>query len=138
MRFGADECYPLAELETRLPEILSASDRIYYRPGRNRLTDRLVSEALEHARSRGSRTGTGPRGVLDPGVVLDELRLVKDESELTVIRRACEISVVGHRAGAGVVKAGAGEWVVEAAVDGRVSSCGSVGSWLRYHRGQWT
>jgi Xaa-Pro aminopeptidase len=127
-RFGADECYPLAELGTRLPEILSASDRIYYRPGYDRLTDRLVRETLEQARSRGSRRGTGPRGVLDPGVVLDELRLVKDESELTIIRRACEISVIGHRAGAGVVEAEAGEWVVEAAVDHAFRAAGASGA----------
>lgn len=124
---GADECYALSELETRLPELLSVSDHIHFRQGRGGPTDRLVSEAFERARVRGSRTGMGPRGILDPGGVIDALRVVKDDHELAVIRRACGISVRGQRAAAAAVASGVGEWAVEAAVEGAFRSAGATG-----------
>lgn len=112
-----DACHPLSELSDRLPELLRRGDRIYYRLGRRGAVERMVVGALTAARTRGPRTGTGPRGVVDPGEVLDELRLRKDESELEAIRRACAVTVEGHRAGASAIRPGEGEWVVEAAVE---------------------
>jgi Xaa-Pro aminopeptidase len=125
---GADECYGLSELETRLPELLGAADRIFFRMGRGSLVERLVSAGLERARAKGSRTGSGPRGIIDPGEVIDDLRLIKDEHELKAIRQACVISSLGHRAGAGAIAPGVGEWAVEAAVDGAFRAAGAKGT----------
>jgi Xaa-Pro aminopeptidase len=87
----------------------------------------MVIAALAHARTRGARTGSGPREITDPGEILDELRLIKDEVEIDRLRRAAEISVGGHLAGAGAVAPGTGEWVVEAAVDGAFRAAGAKG-----------
>ena len=62
-RFRPDECHPLAELGARLPDLLRAADRIFYRLGRGDEIERHVMEALAHRRARGARTGTGPRSV---------------------------------------------------------------------------
>lgn len=125
--YGADQCFGLADLAGQLEECLAEADRIYFRSGSGGLVDRVVSGALVHARSRGQRTGSGPRSIVDPGEVIDELRLLKDEHELALIRRACDISVEGHRAGAAAVSAGVGEWVVEAAVEGAFRASGATG-----------
>ncbi|MDX1493938.1 MAG: aminopeptidase P N-terminal domain-containing protein, partial [Longimicrobiales bacterium] len=101
-----DECHPLSELQDRLPGLLGRGDRIHYRLGRDGPVERAVLQALATARGRGARTGTGPRGVVDPGEVLDELRLRKDTHELEALRRACGVTVAGHRAGAAALKPG--------------------------------
>lgn len=124
---GPDACHPLGELQTELPGLLAQGDRIHYRMGRGGVVEHLVLSALHSGRTRGPRTGDGPRGVVDPGEVLDDLRLVKDEVELGAIRRACRITVEGHRVGASVIEPGVGEWVVEAAVEAAFRGRGATG-----------
>lgn len=125
-RFGPDACHPLGELERRLPDLLAAADRVYARLGRGDLTERLVLRALEHARARGPRTGTGPRSVVDPGEILDDLRLRKDASEIDRIRAATKLTVEGHRAAAGAIRPGRGEWWIRAELEAAFGRGGGV------------
>ncbi len=127
-RYAPDECHPIAELEQRLVELLKPADRIFYRLGRGGVVERGVLAALAHARGRGARTGTGPRAVVDPGEILDDLRVLKDEHELGLLRRAAEITVEGHRAAASRAAPGVGEWVVQAAVEAAFRSAGGGGA----------
>ena len=118
-RFEADECYAMSELHDLLPGLLKEGDWIHYRY-RARVNDGLelyVKHALEDTRSTGARSGSGPRGVVDPGRILDELRLKKEECEIKRLRIAAQVSVAGNRAGAAVISPGVGEWTVEAAVE---------------------
>jgi Xaa-Pro aminopeptidase len=115
--FQADACYPLDELEERLPKLLEGAGRVYLRLDQDERTEKLVRAALKNARLKGPRSGAGPRGVVDPGELLDELRLVKDEEELDRMRRAASVSARGVDAAVRVGLPGAGEWEVEAAVD---------------------
>ena len=125
--FGADATHSLGELEDRLPGLLSAARRLHYRLGADPRTQVLVLEALETARRRGSRKGTGPRSVVDPGEILDELRLRKDPEELARIRRAARVTGDGFRAALAAVRPGAGEWEVEAALEGAFRRAGAGG-----------
>jgi len=76
-----------------------------------------VLEALREGRRRRPRTGTGPYGVQDPGVVLDPLRLHKDQAEIARMRVAARITAAAFREGLAAVRPGAGEWEIEAAVE---------------------
>jgi Xaa-Pro aminopeptidase len=116
-RFRPDECHSLAALEVELPRLLRAADRVFFRLGRFQAIERHVLDALAFARAKGARTGTGPRAVVDPGEILDPLRVVKDAHEIGLMRRAAEITVEGHRAGLAALAPGGGEWAVEAAID---------------------
>jgi len=126
-RFGPDACFPLAELNARLPELLGAGDRIWYRLGRGDAIERMVLEALAKARAKGARLGDGPRAVEDPGEILDELRVVKDPWELVMLRKAASLTLDGHRAAAAAIAPGVGEWAVEAALDAAFRAGGATG-----------
>jgi Xaa-Pro aminopeptidase len=125
--FAPDECHDVARLGEILPPILQERGRIHFRLGRGGAVEQHVLEALHRARVRGARTGSGARGIIDPGEILDDLRLVKDEHEIQVLRRAATISLEGHRVGAATLGPGVGEWVVEAAVDGSFRASGARG-----------
>ncbi|MEX2465379.1 MAG: aminopeptidase P N-terminal domain-containing protein [Gemmatimonadota bacterium] len=116
-RFGPTHCLPMTEFEARLPELLSSARSIHYRLGSNERVERLIVQALERGRARGPRTGTGPRAVVDPGGILDELRLRKDVHEIEKIRTATALTLEGHRAAARAVRAGTGEWEVQAELE---------------------
>ncbi len=126
-RFRPDECLPLAELGEKLPTLLWRGDRLFYRLGRGGAVEAHVLEALARARTKGPRTGTGPRSLIDPGEILDELRLRKDPYEVEAIRRAVAISVEGHRAAAAAIGPGVGEWAVEAAIERAFRADGGSG-----------
>lgn len=126
-RFGADETYPLSELDFRLTQVLKAGAHIHFRLGRGDALEARVRDALAQARARGARTGTGPRGVTDPGEILDELRLRKDAHEIACLRAAAAVSIQGHRAAVAEIRPGVGEWSVEATVNAAFRRGGGSG-----------
>lgn len=126
-RFGADETFPLSELDFRLTQLLKEGDHIHVRLGRGDAVELLVRNALTQARARGPRTGSGPRGVMDPGQILDELRLRKDAYEIACLRAAAALSMEGHRAATADIRAGVGEWAVEATVNATFRKGGGSG-----------
>lgn len=124
---GANAAYPIEELEARLPALLDGSDRVFFRMGRRVAAQELVLAALQRARLKGPRRGTGPRAIVDPGVVLDDLRMVKDEHEVDRIRRAAELSVQAFRAALAAVRPGLGEWEIESLIDHAFRAGGGAG-----------
>jgi Xaa-Pro aminopeptidase len=115
--FGADQAYSLDEMEERLPELLKSERRIFFRLGVQPRVEGLVLGALEWSRARGSRTGTGPRAVEDPGGLLDDLRLVKEPAEISRIRRATDLTVAALEEAMKRTRPGMGEWEVEACLE---------------------
>lgn len=126
-RFGADETYPLSELDFRLGQFLKAGAHVHFRLGREDALEAQVRDALAQARARGARTGTGPRGVTDPGEILDELRLRKDAHEIACLRAAADLSIRGHRAAVADIRPGVGEWSIEATVNAAFRRGGGSG-----------
>lgn len=117
--FGADAAFPLSELENRLPAMLQRVNTVYFRLGTGREeVERLVREILARARKGRQRSGRGPQALVDPGKLLDELRLIKDEHELGLLREAARITVAGFREAVRAIRPGTGEWQVEAALEG--------------------
>ncbi len=125
--YGVDRAFPMGELSRRLPELLEGTGRVHHRLGVHPSVDALVVEALRTARTRGPRTGRGPRSVVDPGEILDELRLRKGPEEITAIRMAVEATIRGFRAGMAVAAPGVGEWEIQAEVEAAFRRAGASG-----------
>lgn len=126
--FGADAAHPVAELTERLPKLLAGVDRVYFRIGAGRAdVERVVLDALSAGRHGRQRTGRGPAELADPGLLLDDMRLVKEPGEIERIRGAVALTIEGIRAGIAAVRDGAGEWEVEAAVEGTFRRLGADG-----------
>jgi Xaa-Pro aminopeptidase len=126
-RFSADAVYPLEALGAKLPELLKEARRVFFRLGVDPELDTMVVQALHRARGRGARTGRGPRGVEDPGQLLDPLRMRKDEEEIRLIRRAAQITVEGFREAMAGCRAGIGEWEVESTLEAAFRRRGATG-----------
>jgi Xaa-Pro aminopeptidase len=125
--FGADAVYAIDELEDRLGTLLQGPRTLYYRIGTGSRTDGLASAALRFARARGARRGSGPRTLMDPGVILDEMRIIKDAVEIEALRLAASISVEAFRTAIRSVSPGSGEWEIQALLDGGFRARGADG-----------
>ena len=124
---GVDNARPLAALGEALPQLLQGADRVFSRLGRAAAVERGVVEALARSRTKGQREGKGPRGVVDPGEILDELRLRKDPLEVQAIRESATLTVGAVREAIEGVAPGVGEWEIEAEVEAGFRRRGASG-----------
>jgi len=124
---GVDEAYPIQELEARLPGLLAGADRLWFRLGRDPRAEALVVRALTDGRRSRARNGHGPMAVLDPGVLLDPMRVRKDAGEIALLREAARLTARGLRDASEQTRPGMGEWEVQAIVEGGWRRAGAEG-----------
>lgn len=127
-RFAADAAHPIDQLPQQLPRMVAGVDTLYARfdSGRPRL-EALLKRIWSDGRRLRARTGRGPRTLVDPGVLLDDVRLIKDEHEIAALRTAARISAEAFAEAAALIRPGAGEWVIEAALEAGFRSRGADG-----------
>jgi Xaa-Pro aminopeptidase len=115
--YGAASAHPISTLAQELPRLLAGADRVYVRSHEGRpAVDAAVRSALDAGRRSRSRKGSGLSAVADPGLLLDDLRLIKDADEILLLRHAADVSVRAFREAAAQIRDGAGEWEIEAAL----------------------
>ena len=113
-RYGADEAFVAGELDEKLPGLLQNRKRVYYRLGADRRFDDRLLRALDRVRAK-QRTGvTAPLEIVDPGVVLHEMRLRKSPVEVETMRSAARITREAHELAMRRARPGMLEYEVEA------------------------
>lgn len=114
--FGFDEAWPIEELDSRMPDILADQPSVHWPMGRRPGLDAQVAGWLEALRQR-FRTGVAvPACFTDLLAPLDELRLIKDGSEIALLRRAGKISAEAHVRAMQTARPGLHEYQVEAEI----------------------
>lgn len=95
-QYGADDAFPITDLDEILPGLIEGKERVYYAMGRDPEFDRHVMEWVNTIRAK-VRSGAQPPGefiALDH--VLHEMRLYKSPQEIAVMERAATISAAAH------------------------------------------
>nr|WP_324632062.1 aminopeptidase P N-terminal domain-containing protein [Phormidium sp. CCY1219] len=116
-RYGADEAYPIAELDEKLPQYLQNADRIYYRLGRDRAFNDTILKHWQRLMRTYPKRGVGPIAIQDAGTILHPLRLVKSPAELELMRKAAEISVKAHNHAREFAQPGRYEYEIQAEME---------------------
>lgn len=112
--FGADEAFPIDELDQQLPGLLENRDRVYFPIGNDAALDQRVMAAVNAVRGR-ARTGVqAPYEFVALEHILHEQRLFKSPAEIEVMRRAAEASVSAHQRAMRVCRPGKYEYEIEA------------------------
>jgi Xaa-Pro aminopeptidase len=112
--YGADAAFNVAELNQELARLLSNHHRLYYRLGRNRTFDDRLLALLDRSRGRGRTPTFYPAEIVDPSVVLHELRLRKDDNDLAAMRQAAAITCEAHLRSMAAARPGMHEYEIEA------------------------
>ncbi|MDR2092790.1 MAG: aminopeptidase P N-terminal domain-containing protein [Azoarcus sp.] len=113
-RFGFDEAWPMDEFDRRLPGLLADRPALWTMLAACPEWDRRILAALAQARADARNATTVPQTVHEISAVLDEMRLVKDEHEIAIMRRAGEISAAAHCQAMRATRAGRIEYEIEA------------------------
>lgn len=126
--FGASAAYEIGELPVVLPKLLADVDVLYARTGSDRAElDALITGAVVAARRSRPRSGSGPLTLIDPGLVLNEMRLKKEPGEIEAIREAARITVESFVEALACVRPGVGEWAIEATLEAAFRRRGASG-----------
>ncbi|MEH1927795.1 aminopeptidase P N-terminal domain-containing protein [Nostoc sp.] len=115
--YGADEAYPISELDEKLPQYLEKASRIYYHLGRDRtFNDQILGHYQSLLRTYPKR-GTGPIAIEDTGTVLNSMRLIKSEAELELMRQAVAIATEAHNYAQEIAAPGRYEYEIQAEME---------------------
>lgn len=115
--FGADEAYPITELDEKLPQYLEPADRIYYRLGRDRTFNETLLKHWQRLMVTYPKRGTGPIAIEDPAPTLHSMRLIKSQAELELMRQAAAISVEAHNQAREMAQPGRYEYEIQAEME---------------------
>jgi Xaa-Pro aminopeptidase len=116
-KFGADEAYPIAELNEKLPQYLEKADRIYYHLGRDRKFNDIIIKHWQQLMAGYPKRGTGPIAIESTNPILHAMRQVKSATELELMRQAVAISVEAHNHALQFAQPGRYEYEVQAELE---------------------
>jgi Xaa-Pro aminopeptidase len=112
--FGLDEAYPVARLDTEMPELLADQPSVFCHLGAEDGWDARVVGWINTVRERVRSGVSAPLEIHDVHALLDEMRLIKDPEELQIMRRAAAISAGAHRRAMRAARPGRAEHEIEA------------------------
>ncbi len=115
-QFGADDAFPIDDIDDILPGLIEGRERVYYGMGKDADFDHQVMVWINAIRAQ-VRTGAIPPGeFLDLDHLLHDMRLYKSAAEGRILKRAGEISAEAHARAMRACKPGVYEYQLEAEI----------------------
>ena len=112
--YGADDSFPIGDLNDILPRMIEQSERVFYAMGCNHELDKQMSEWISTIRNQGRAGVHGPIEFVALDHYLHDMRLYKSRSEIKAMRTAAKISAKAHQRAMQFCRPGLMEWQVEA------------------------
>ncbi len=124
-KLGADDAFPIGDIDEILPGLLEGRDRVYYDMGRDKEFDNQVMTWVNSIRAK-VRAGAHPPGefiALDH--LLHDMRLYKSPAEIRLMQKAADMSASAHTRAMEVCHPGMWEFQLEGEFLHEFSQAGS-------------
>ncbi len=115
--YGADEAYPIRELDSKLPTLLKNSKNIYYSLGTNHNLDKVILDIIKNRRSTVRHADDLIEKIIDPYPIISHMRSFKSESEIQLIREAIDITIDAFKAGFKATRPGLHEYEIQSTIE---------------------
>ena len=115
--YGADDAFPITDIDDILPGLIEGRDRVYSSMGSNPEFDRHVMEWINVIRSKAHLGAQPPKEFVALDHLLHDMRLYKSAAEVKVMREAAQISARAHVRAMQASRAGLYEFSLEAELD---------------------
>jgi Xaa-Pro aminopeptidase len=123
--YGADDAFPIDDIDEILPGLLEGRDRVYYALGRNRNFDTRLLDWIDGIRARARSGAVPPDEFVDLDHLIHEARLFKTATELKVMRKAGAISARAHCRAMRAARPGLYEYQLQAEIEHAFASEGA-------------
>lgn len=115
--YGADDAFPIEDLDDILPSLMEEKVKVYNTVGRYSKFDTKLLEWMNRIKE-GMRQGKhAPYEFVDLNHILHEQRLIKRKDEVDLMRKAGKMSAAGHMRAMEVCKPGMYEYQVQAEME---------------------
>ncbi len=114
--YGADDAFPVSDIDEILPGLLERCSRVFYTMGTHPEFDKRVIGWVNHLRSQGKHGTHTPHEFVALDHPLHEMRLTKSRAELVSMRRSANIACAAHRRALGAAQPGSMEYEVMAEI----------------------
>jgi len=94
--YPIDEAHDSSMVKDELLRMVSKSKRVLIRTGIQPEIDELVKMAVERRDRPRQQFGDGPTQIIDPSTMIAELRLIKSDSEIALMRHSAKIAAAAH------------------------------------------
>src|SRR6266850_3063130 len=115
-RYGADDAFPIADIDEILPGLIEQRAQIFYSMGTHLDFDPHVLGWVNGLRTHARERAGGAGEFVALNHVLDDMRLYKSRAERSSLKRAAEIGVHAHRRAMRFARPGRMEYEVMAEV----------------------
>jgi Xaa-Pro aminopeptidase len=112
--FGFDAAYPIAQLDDKLVELMGNQPALFHPLGAHAIWDDRILALRTRVQAQARSGITAPNEIHDVRMLLDEMRLIKDSSELATMRRAASISAAAQVRAMRATRPGKMEYEIEA------------------------
>ena len=112
--YGADDAFPIDDIDDILPGVIEGCDRVYYTMGMYSDFDTRIADWVNSLRSGTSRGMHTPHEFVALDHLLHDMRLYKSRSEISAMRKAAKIAVAAHKRAMQITRPGLYEYEVEA------------------------
>lgn len=111
---GVDDAFPINDIDDILPGLLEGKDKVYANLGISPDFDQRLMGWVNHIKTQVRNGATPPREFSALDHLLHEMRLIKSEAEIAVMRKAAQISAAAHCRAMEHVQPGQFEYQLEA------------------------
>ncbi|MEN5036347.1 Xaa-Pro aminopeptidase [Pseudomonas sp. TWI929] len=115
--FGADDAFPITDIDEILPGLIEGRERVYSAMGSNPEFDRRLMDWINVIRSKARLGAQPPNEFVALDHLLHDMRLYKSAAEVKVMRAAADISARAHVRAMQACRAGLHEYSLEAELD---------------------
>lgn len=112
--FAFDETHAIKELDELLPQLVANRPALWYSLGHDAGWDARVAGMLNAVRAQSRAGKRAPATIHDVRAALDEMRLIKDDHEVGLLRRAARIAAGAHARAMRATVPGRFEYEIEA------------------------
>lgn len=113
-RYGADDAFPIDDIDDILPGMMESCERVYYTMGLYPDFDTRIADWVNSLRSRVGKGVHTPQEFVALDHLLHDMRLYKSRSEISAMRKSAKIAVNAHKRAMRLVQPGMYEYEVEA------------------------
>ena len=125
--YGADRALPIEKFESEFAKLVNGHEKLYYRFGVDSKLDQTIIQYLSGQRFRRLKTAYPPHTIVDPTIILGEMRLHKTPEEVEYMQKAGEIAAEAHVLAMQNTKPGMNESQIEALIEHHFRMAGANG-----------
>jgi Xaa-Pro aminopeptidase len=112
--YGADDAFPIDDIDDILPGLLESASRVFYTMGVYPDFDHHMAEWVRSLRGKRIRGVHPPQEFAALDHYLHDMRLFKSRAEISAMRKAAKVAVAAHRRAMLAVQPGMHEYELEA------------------------